>query len=353
MVLPCLSTHNMVLSVIPQGDGMKPLALCFPFPVLESSINAWRSPSKTSIQFVAEKALYEPWPSDFKEQTKLNVEELAPFPSTRSSDQSCMISHHTNEGQYDKETFRKFQNAFKINKRKPSSMTPMEDVRSCIIAILPFAQNGCQYFTVLDNNIFNNQIWHFYVHLPIVTSPLGAPMLLMTAFDLKLFHDKSERGKLDGDQVEKDYKRTFGVGKKLSVRFPLTTDEGPSILRHVLRLNSTKMQPTKWQRENLPSGDFSPFLPTFLSPLYQDNQHPWDATEFTVRKDGLHSLLMDPSCGMDFSKAMGRCTGCDQRTMKHELKRCSNCKGTAYYCSVECQRKDWKNHKSQCVQAKN
>jgi len=38
-----------------------------------------------------------------------------------------------------------------------------------------------------------------------------------------------------------------------------------------------------------------------------------------------------------------KCTGCN----KVGLKKCKSCKAV-YYCSIECQKKDWKNHKVNC-----
>nr|CAH0104995.1 unnamed protein product [Daphnia galeata] len=49
------------------------------------------------------------------------------------------------------------------------------------------------------------------------------------------------------------------------------TEDSTSLLRYVFRLNSTKMKPSSWQEENLPLGKCSPYLATFLSPLYLDH----------------------------------------------------------------------------------
>ena len=43
------------------------------------------------------------------------------------------------------------------------------------------------------------------------------------------------------------------------------------------------------------------------------------------------------------------CHGCDIQKTSSEFKKCSNCK-MAYYCSSECQKKDWKEHKPQCYE---
>ena len=41
------------------------------------------------------------------------------------------------------------------------------------------------------------------------------------------------------------------------------------------------------------------------------------------------------------------CSKCRKKLSKTDSKRCSNCKLT-YYCSVKCQRNNWKSHKTIC-----
>ena len=45
------------------------------------------------------------------------------------------------------------------------------------------------------------------------------------------------------------------------------------------------------------------------------------------------------------------CSGCAIDFFKEDLKVCGSCKGqqeAPFYCSPECQKKDWRRHKSQC-----
>ena len=46
------------------------------------------------------------------------------------------------------------------------------------------------------------------------------------------------------------------------------------MLRHILRLNSTKMLPQLWQTQNLPPVKHSPWIATFVSPLYSEIIEP-------------------------------------------------------------------------------
>ena len=344
-VLPCLAAHKMTFSIIPHREDLKPspLTLCFPYPVMSDEIHVKEEDFGKSLVVSMKKALCEPWPSDFQEQLKWKVEEMPPFPLIDPNDNSCAISRHTNEGQYDREAFRKFQDA--KNKKKEPSLSPIEDARRITLMFFPLMlKSGYDYITVLDADN-DTALWHILVRRPIVTSPLGVPMLSIIAFDLDMLRKHSANGNLDGKRIERDYQRIFGVHKKLSLRLPMFTEEGAELFRLSLRVNSIKIQPTKWQKENLPSVDYSPFLATFLAPLYLDNQHSWDVNEFELRKVGLHVALMPPNyltCG----SVGGRCTGCGMACSS--LTPCTNC-NFAYYCSVSCQKRDWKTHQHTCI----
>jgi len=43
------------------------------------------------------------------------------------------------------------------------------------------------------------------------------------------------------------------------------------LFSNVLRVNSTKMRRGAWQSKNLPRGDNTPWMPTFVSPLYVED----------------------------------------------------------------------------------
>ncbi|KUJ13145.1 uncharacterized protein LY89DRAFT_784909 [Mollisia scopiformis] len=47
------------------------------------------------------------------------------------------------------------------------------------------------------------------------------------------------------------------------------------------------------------------------------------------------------------------CSGCqkDSQSLSTPLRRCSKCMVVVSYCSRECQKKDWKEHKTVCIKA--
>jgi hypothetical protein len=119
------------------------------------------------------------------------------------------------------------------------------------------------------------------------------------------------------------------IFNKLSTLNP----EEEKLLRYILRLNSTKIIPTTWQKKNLPLGENSPWLATFISPLYDD--HPNDQASFDAWQKTRGVNQKEKSC-----------ESC--KKISENLKRCSRCR-TVVYCSVECQRGHWALHKTACT----
>lgn len=334
---PFQSTHKIKASVSVQGNKQEELHLCFPSPVVADELYSKPDPSGKSTQLILTKATYEPWPTDFKEQFKWNVEEFTPFKLAKPGALVDPLLNHL-KGQFG-ESFR-----------KNPPWEPMEDVRHCIAGIFANATQGSEKFAVYEDEDCKRPLWYIHARLPIVKSPLGAPVLIMTAVDLELSNKSTANSNLNAKQTEKDFERIWGVGiTKGLVQYPMATQEGGSILRHVLRANSVKMRPTKWQRENLPTYDYSPFLATFLTPLYLDNQHPTiEDVEFDLHKrlmTALGSSHVKPS-SVKITEMVCSAAGCSVQS-SGQLKRCSKCK-IAYYCSVECQRSEWKTHKLIC-----
>ncbi len=114
--------------------------------------------------------------------------------------------------------------------------------------------------------------WYLRVHWPVITSPLGNPMLLISALDVQLAENTAAQRDPNDRVTQEDFFRVF---PECSVENMKTFNEYDSadlqLLRYVLRLNSTKMLPSTWQRDNLPLDEDSPWLATFLSPLYLDS----------------------------------------------------------------------------------
>lgn len=232
---------------------------------------------------------------------------------------------------------------------EPDLTVPLEVVRDLISQIfITHDMTGSECFDIYTAVNPLKPLFHIRAHRPFKTSPFGGPMLLLSVVDHHLSDKLVAKGHLNAKQAEENFRRIFGdfgcqktKGKKL-FSLACQTDEGAKLLRYVLRLNSTKMVPTAWQEKNLPLGKYSPYLATFLSPLYPDKNYIYSMSDDECAKEVSKLRISDPDA---LKKLL--CMGCNMR-LAGQLKRCSKCK-MAYYCNVECQRNDWKTHKVTCL----
>ena len=76
---------------------------------------------------------------------------------------------------------------------------------------------------------------------------------------------------MDREEFQSDYYRlvTERVSKEVCVIRASTNGE-VNLLRYYLRVNSTRMRRSAWQSKNLPRGEDTPWIATFLSPLYEE-----------------------------------------------------------------------------------
>nr|CAH0102531.1 unnamed protein product [Daphnia galeata] len=147
-------------------------------------------------------------------------------------------------------------------------------------------------------------------------------------------------GHLNAKEASEYLHRVF-VKKNSKPMIVHTTDEGTKLLRYVLRLNSTKMKPSSWQENNLSLGKYSPFLATYISPLYQEKFYHCDEKEDDATSKTSDAGLNEASATRDSQP--NTCAVCGKQS-RDKFKRCSRCKITEY-CTVECQRADWRKHK--------
>ena len=201
---------------------------------------------------------------------------------------------------------------------------------------------GCEFFAILkapapgqtlSSTANEKPLFFIRAHPPILSSPFNGPMILLSVLDCRLSEKLVKKGHLKEKKAKEDFERIFHTRNKMATPMILrtNTEDSTSLLRYVFRLNSTKMKPSSWQEENLPLGKCSPYLATFLSPLYLDHFPKFPAK-------GLDSS--------DQGSEQFSCAGCGKKS-SIAMKRCSRCK-TMTYCSTECQKTDWKKHKLVC-----
>ncbi|XP_046456442.1 uncharacterized protein LOC124203702 [Daphnia pulex] len=319
---PCESCHEITLS-LNQPDNFKPLVLSLPYPILVDGIRATLNLKSRHVDLVLKKALWEPWPCEYRPADNLhNVldpDQLKPW--KEESLQHSLKNH--------------IRNQFNINVVNNVSLmkqSPLNVVRFVMNVLFSdiSRKKPSRCFTIKRTNAPTPD-WIFLVHRPVSTTPTGRPFLLLSAFDFQLALKLIAGGKLSEEKNEENFQRIFPGGMK-GTSIPIQTAEDSQLLRFVLRLNRTKITPSKWQKKNLMLGEESPWLATFASPLYTDNPH---LNVESLNRSTLGRSVNDSNC----------CAACNK--VSPSLKRCSRCRSTVY-CSVECQHQHWSQHKIVC-----
>ena len=255
---PCESAHEITLK-LGGSDNIKSLTLSFPYPFAVDKIHASLHRKDRLIGLKLKKALQEPWPYEFRVKSKLDADDFQPWKEIK--------------GLRSLEFHLKSQiNFFKHPSETETS--PIERVRKMISAIfLSCLDNGGDFVLRIQLKKTKEvpDLMLIRVHQPLLTSPVGSPTLILTVVDFQFAETRKE---FDSLTSEKDFKRIFPYYKENNTKYDIAlqnTLEEAQLIRYVLRVNSTKMMPSTWQKQNIPSVENSPWLATFVSPLYLDS----------------------------------------------------------------------------------
>ena len=311
---PCESAHNITVSL----DRVKSITVCLPHPILPKSIKAALQRKAGIVEVVAVKALpTDLWPDDVvDERFRWNPDQLEPC----RMDHATIMLHTYSQLPI---SFFKLQtsDSLKLSGRYKDALAGVREFIGKIFDAR--TEEGIANFTAVLQNREEFPLIYLQIHSPVLTSPQGTPILLVSVLD----HIQSVQLRHEGHVNQKEpntgeiFREGNPTGKGMVLKsYSLNTLEEIYLLRSILRLNSTKIQPTTWQEENLPLNEPTPWLATFIRPL---NRY-----------------------GFSHSEQFEYCANCNEDT-SDEPKRCGRCKAVIY-CSVECQRADWPKHKPSC-----
>ena len=294
---PCKSSHRITVSL----DGVKPLTVTLPYPLLVETLKATLCQKDCVVEVVTAKAVNDLWPEDvIRDQFRWQSEILE-----RCTDVKWIVRHL--ESQFHPSTIVRG-----VLKGVPGDL--LTQIRSLIRYMFFMAvQEKKMFMELRSKGSPDTKEWLIRTHLPVRISPRGAPVLLLSALDQSQIADPTPQiqAKLKRILCDGDVSRTFEIA--------FLTTEAAQLFRYILLFNSTKIQPINWQKKNLPQGGDSPYLATFLQPLYYDGE-------------------------IQAPHIVGGCRLCGK---PHAQKKCGRCL-VAPYCSVECQRAHWPTHKLSC-----
>ena len=207
---------------------------------------------KLFIKLVLHKSLNDPFPIEFGGRSKWDIDLLKRWDAANEMDDKQLNNHLGSMF-----TFRQLKDQ---NKKDFSTKFVIDEVREIIKTIFMAAVFKNTYLYAIQDKRKLEKEPDFYlrVHTPLRISPLGAPLLLVSAFDHRMQEKLVEKKVVDSEESQKDFERIF-VDPKNPDDVPLRiiytyTEEEYVMLRYLLRLNSTKMRRTAWQSKNLPRG---------------------------------------------------------------------------------------------------
>ena len=306
---PWESVHRITVSL----EGFEPVSITLPHAVLSKPLKA--ELDDNIVEIILAKAVDNLWPEDVVEdELRLNAETLEPWTNERSLNNRLQFQFPVN--------YMKKPN---VEERYTNALAQSREVIRSLFILS--TQNGHLLFKLQLNGSKQTPEWLIRAHPPARMSPDGNPVLVLSALDHRHAERLQTEGKWDGRLPAEEFRRVAGDSTLTDevITIPLYSAEEVRLVCFILRLNSTKMLPTSWQKEHLPLEDpASPWLATFVRPLYTE---------------GLASVEdLGPHC----------CTRCQKTSTS--LKSCGRCK-TASYCSADCQRTDWASHKPSCSKA--
>ena len=255
---PSLSAHQLTLSVA----SLEPLILQFPWPFIsdavEVSLHIRNKKNKNKfIRLILKKSLNNPFPADFGGRSKWDVNLLKPW---KDIEGHGSLKMHV-EAQFHCDHLSMEKLCF-----KSSSVSLLDEVREIVRA------NSNNSFFLFALYLSDDLVLYLKVQPIVRFSPHGSPLIIVSVLDYQLALLLMAKSELDPAQYHVDYHRIFTEGVSGQVcNIQASSAQELDLFRYVLRVNSTRMRRSVWQSKNLPRGENSPWMTTFLSPLYIAN----------------------------------------------------------------------------------
>ena len=273
---PCESANSITLTLT-RPTGCHSFSFAVPFPFVEDTVEAVQS-KPGLIRLHLQKAIYEPWPTQFTSRWNYTADDLPPFKYV-GDDHLMELSVH-------------LEQQFECGKipNTPENLSFIH-FRLAICRMFEFVvKNQHEFFMIAasgneDVNIPASEAaepdWYVKVHLPIRCDKNANPMLLLSVFDCNLAPKLVSRGEISEEKIDADFKRLFSCeansDSKNMPLITLTSRRASQLFRCLLRYNSNQIFPSQWQEQNLPLGENTPWLATFLSPCF--SQYPRSSSE--------------------------------------------------------------------------
>jgi hypothetical protein len=218
---------------------IKPLSLTFPYPILTKNFQATLHRKTQHVDLLLKKSLLEPWPCEFhKKNSKLIIEDLVPWKNEPLTSEGGLNSLNIVEHYLSCQFLSKDFNLVHYFDSKSSAL---ESLRFKLVALM----SGNSEFVSYGRN----DDWYLLkLHRPLLTSPMGTPILLITALDDSLTLKLRQKFFSTDPTVLKEeldhcviLTKVFPIGAhKDKYVVDADTEEEFQLFRFLLRLNSTR-----------------------------------------------------------------------------------------------------------------
>jgi hypothetical protein len=325
--------------------NVEPLILKVPWPFLSEEVEVSlqkknKKKKKKFIHLILKKSLNEPFPADFVGRSKWDLNLLKPW---KEIEGHGTLKMHM-EAQFHCDYFMMEKFSF-----KSSETSPLDEVREIVRAI--FYGYYFNSFFLFSISYLDEPIFYVRVQQKVRFSPLGSPLLIASVNDYQLAQQLMAKGALDPAQYQADYHRVFTEGVSRQVcNIRASSFQEVELRRYVFRTNSSKLRRRVWQSINLPRGENSPWMATFISPLYSQRIiFVCKDIAQNIRNDlDLPVIPRNPILSVPFVKVSLLNVGCAACFVKKvDFLTCELCE-TVSYCSAACREMDWDTHRLDC-----
>lgn len=241
--------------------------ISLPYPIFVEDIVMDPHQDEGYIDLLLKKALNEPWPCGFQLGYRTVSSDLKPWMmnENRLTELNNSLDNHLS-----RQFLKNLPRVIMVDPVDPEESNDSQSRVRKTIGFLLTSYTLYEKFKIKSIKIVSPTRDEDWLHLvfkhPILTTPQGTPILITSVYDNKRARLLKKKEKLNLQATDQRLMKWLQVEKERDMK--TDTQEDFELIRLLLHLNATRTIPNKWQEQNLYIGDDSPWLATYISPIY-------------------------------------------------------------------------------------